>query len=884
MIYPSFTELSAVDVEDLISKWKIVLTSSECQAYKTILDQLILTMTPSLDQNQLILKKLIETVTRASGISQVLNKRGLHYYYLQEIREGRMSYHPDLGNLLIKKIGKSTSGIVSITVMTSPGRFSCPHDCYYCPDDPESARSYDRNGPVAMRAAKLNFDVVRQFRDRALNLLIMGHDVTKIEMLVIGGTWSYHQKEYQREFMTGIYYAANTFHCLSNLLSLHDSQMSIRPVQSLEREIEINQTSQARIIGVTVETRPDMINLGEIRLLRSYGVTRVQLGIQHLDSMILDINNRKCNAYQIYRGIQLLKENGFKIDAHFMPDLPGSDYQTDLEMFQFLFSSENECVQADQLKIYPTMVTRFTKILEWYKNGTYQPYSERHNGQLLFDLIVYIVTHVPPWIRINRIVRDIPSTVISGQFKETNLHQRIMNHLKKENLQGTDIRTREVKLDQLLPSECQLFLNKYRSSNGTEYFLSYENRDRTKILGFIRIRINDNPDSPGLEVLKGAVLIRELHTYGKLIPQHLPNQPVVQKLSDRFLTWAKSKCGVNNNHCSRSENINIISNDNIKIDSTPIPTTQKLSNISQSTDNTKTIPPPLPTMTPIPMPTMIPIPMPTMIPIPMSTMTPIPIPAPMSTPAPSLYIEMLQLAEKKGLTKSLKLPKLQKSLQSPILDSCLSRLDESNLNLTRTGLFTYPIGVSPQQYNDWQKSNDNRRTFFSKRPQPPTLSIPSPLTPVAVADTTNEDPQLLCLSELNSPPNHKLAQIERNQTQLLPISGQHLGVGKLLLRSAEQIAKKYQTKGFDKICIIAGVGVREYYQKRGYHLEDTYMVKKMDEIGLESSSNQISNPSQFKTFLSETSNELSGKCHNLPILPTILFGCYIWLRSYLSKN
>ena len=363
--------------------------------------------------------------------------------------------------------------------MTSPGKFSCPQDCHYCPNDPESTRSYDRDGPVARRAAALEFDVVRQFRERAVALATMGHEITKVEVLVIGGTWSYHPIEYQQAFMTGIYYAANTFQS-----GQHTRVDGVRPMLSLAEEREINETAVCRIIGLTIETRPDHISFAELERLLQYGVTRVQLGIQHLNDRILETVNRKCRTAITVKAIRLLKQNCFKIDGHFMPDLPGSSYSQDREMFEYLFSPENEDFQVDQMKVYPTMITRFTKILEWYRSGQYRPYAEEDNGQKLFDLIVYITTNVPRWIRLNRVVRDIPSTVIEGEFKETNLYQRILKHLEVTGLEGQDIRWREIKLEDLDTSMGTLYRAEYRSSEGTEHFISWETTDGKRLFGF----------------------------------------------------------------------------------------------------------------------------------------------------------------------------------------------------------------------------------------------------------------------------------------------------------------------------------------------------------------------------------------------------------------
>ena len=498
-----------IDIEDISKKWNKINILEENPVIITLLDDIQSKITSDINANHLLIDKICRKI---NGIS----KLKLYKYYIESIKNNILIYNQNLIDALTTKVGKTTSGIVSITVVTSPGRFSCPQDCHYCPNEPGMPRSYVSTGPSVLRAIKVNFDIVQQFRDRAFCLINMGHEITKIELIIIGGTWSYHPITYQEELMQSIYYAANTFYT------------EARTILPLEEEIKINETAKSRIIGITIETRPDHITKEELIRLRRYGVTRVQLGVQHIDDDILHMINRKCTTAITYKAFKLLKENGFKVDAHYMPDLPGSSYDKDLDMFKFLFSRENEGLQADQLKIYPTMVTKYTKIEELYKNGLYKPYGDIDNSKYIFDLILYITCNVPRWIRLNRVVRDIPSGVIEGKFKETSLYQRILKHMVKHDLEGTDIRFREVKLDIIDQKDCDIFITSYRSSEGNEYFISYETLDKKKLLGFLRLRINDDLYSPIFPELHKATLVRELHVYGKLVNQSTHNKHFYQ--------------------------------------------------------------------------------------------------------------------------------------------------------------------------------------------------------------------------------------------------------------------------------------------------------------------------------------------------------------------
>ena len=456
--------------------------------------------------------------------------------------------------IIRKKFNRSTSGVVVITTLLGPGKFSCPMNCKYCPNDPAISRSYLLNEPAVRRGFKNGWDAVRQFMDCANRLYRTGHEVTKVEIIIEGGTFGSYPHDYIDEYFRDLYYAANIFsgeeiptYDPSNPLS--PSQETLQALQhasstggqlrqrlSLEQELEINQTAKCAIIGITVETRPDWINKKEILRFRRLGVTRVQLGIQHLDDKILDLVDRRCPTRKTVKAIYLLKENGFKVDGHFMPDLPGSSYEKDLEMFTFLFSQDNEDIQCDQLKVYPTMTTDYTEILEWYKEGKYHPYAELDGGKQITDLLNYVSLSVPPWIRLNRVVRDIPTGYIKAGLKRVNLRQDINDKLESTGLIPRDIRGREVKGRQIDHLTARLWIDQYRSSKGDEYFISYENGDRTILYGFIRLRLGgfsethdpemtqSLPPSPRyFHCLQGAALIRELHVYGELVHQSEDN-------------------------------------------------------------------------------------------------------------------------------------------------------------------------------------------------------------------------------------------------------------------------------------------------------------------------------------------------------------------------
>ncbi|KAG5501318.1 hypothetical protein JIQ42_06319 [Leishmania sp. Namibia] len=456
------------------------------------------------------LEHLRVKASRLHGFKDTARKSELTAAYRQLVREGAIRENAVIEELLIRKKGKSHSGVLVVTVFMGPGEFSCPKDCYYCPNQPGIARSYLLKEPGVLRGFRNGWDPISQFYDRASALENNGHVVDKIELIILGGTFSFYPQRYAEEFMAASFYAANTY---------YDSA-PLRPMRGLAAELTLNEDARCRIIGVTVETRPDYISASELRRFRHLGVTRVQLGIQHLDDDILNIINRDCPTAKTIVAIQRLLDAGFKVDAHWMPDLPGSSFEKDMELFETLFSAENELFQVDQWKVYPTATVPFTKISEWYEQGRYKPYAELDNGAYMVKLLVYIMEHCPYRIRLNRIIRDIPTTYIMGGEKRCNLRQVIEAEMRARHVRCKDIRERECKGNPIDRANTHLFTDEFRASEGTEFYLSVEDKGRTHLYGHLRLRLRDDAareERNILPVLRGCALIRELHTYGKLI-------------------------------------------------------------------------------------------------------------------------------------------------------------------------------------------------------------------------------------------------------------------------------------------------------------------------------------------------------------------------------
>jgi len=293
--------------------------------------------------------------------------------------------------------------------------------------------------------------------------------------------------------MRDIFYSFNTMFDA-------DFKTNPRPPLSIQEEIKINETAQVRVIGITIETRPDSIDPEHLIELRECGVTRVQIGLQHTDDDILKKINRKCTTADAINAIQFMKDCCFKIDGHLMPDLPFSSFEKDIEMFDRINS--DPMLDLDQLKIYPCATVPYTVIKKWYEDGKYKPYAEQEievevNGQIrkstpLIEALIHYKKNVPKRRRNNRIIRDIPTTYIIGGYDKPNLRQIVQDEMKRRGLSCKCIRCREVRDQETDLSFARLDVQEYTASNGTEFFISFENSDSTIVYGFIRLRLSAN--------------------------------------------------------------------------------------------------------------------------------------------------------------------------------------------------------------------------------------------------------------------------------------------------------------------------------------------------------------------------------------------------------
>jgi ELP3 family radical SAM enzyme/protein acetyltransferase len=466
----------------------------------------------SYDVSALRKKSFITNISRL-GMGKVY----VIYIYRKMVNSGKLPDDPEFVSLIQKKPVRNSSGVNAFAILLPPfpdgQAFSCAHDCHYCPNETvangaenDMPRSYISEEPAVARGLRNGWDAIRQLRNRLDALIIQGHTLGKLDLILEGGTYTEYPMEFLERFHRDLFYCANTY---------YDNEPRREP-KTLEEEININMTTEVQIIGVCIETRPDAIDNTWIRFFRRAGVTRIQLGVQHTNNQILKRVNRGHTFEQSCEAVDLLKNNCFKIDIHLMPDLPYTTPEEDIEMFNKVFLSD--MIQPDQVKIYPCQITPYTQIKKWYDAGRYTPYFETDYERFL-DVIQHAMTIVPAWVRLPRVVRDIPANFIEGGNSKTNLRQIIEQKMEKENTYSQDIRYREIsRHSEYRNEEPRLKLRKYRSGTGTEYFISFESADEKAIFGFIRLRIPDREThNPVFATLENRGLVRELHVYNTIV-------------------------------------------------------------------------------------------------------------------------------------------------------------------------------------------------------------------------------------------------------------------------------------------------------------------------------------------------------------------------------
>ncbi|MBW4437043.1 MAG: tRNA uridine(34) 5-carboxymethylaminomethyl modification radical SAM/GNAT enzyme Elp3 [Pleurocapsa minor GSE-CHR-MK-17-07R] len=513
------------------------------------------------------LDKLVQQIGRSPG-GTFYSRDDLLRAYRQFAGEALPAHDPAVIERLRMKPVRTRSGVTPVTVLTKP--FPCPGECIFCPNDVRMPKSYLSDEPGAQRAEQNAFDPYLQTYTRLRAFYNTGHPTNKIEVLILGGTWSFYPETYQIWFVKRIFDALHDFgagidrteevwaavqassqlHPANNPVNvaLHGADLTQtynQAVQSvyaaemrrsrelsqalqalpaeqrspidefatwdeLEAAHTFNETAECRCVGMVVETRPDHISADEVLRIRRLGCTKVQIGFQSLNDAVLKANRRGHTVAATRRAVALLRAAGFKIHAHWMPNLYGSSPDADIADYARMFDDPD--FRPDELKIYPCSLIESAELMRRYQDGSWAPYT--HDELLTVLAACFRLT--PEYCRLTRVIRDIPGTDIVAGNKTTNFRQLVDAELARTGEQSRDIRAREVRGQAVDAAGLSLDTVDYATSAGRELFLQMIAPDRT-IAGFLRLSLPDPSAAPLHDTLAGAAIIREVHVYGQAV-------------------------------------------------------------------------------------------------------------------------------------------------------------------------------------------------------------------------------------------------------------------------------------------------------------------------------------------------------------------------------
>jgi len=451
-----------------------------------------------------------------------------------------------LERLRLKPV-RTRSGVTPLTVLTKP--FPCPGTCIFCPNDVRMPKSYLADEPGAQRAERNAFDPYLQTYERLQAFHNIGHPTDKIEVIVLGGTWSFYLESYQRWFVWRVFEALNDFgagidrtaealaaaelypveqerlpatHLVERIDTLYNRSVQALYGTAFARAETVetatwdqltaaqrhNENAACRCVGLVIETRPDYITPSELVRLRQLGCTKIQLGLQSLNDEVLAANRRGHTVADARRAIKLCRAAGFKIHAHWMPNLLGATVESDRQDFRQLFDDPD--FRPDELKIYPCMLIADTELMAHFTDGNWRPYTDVELIELLSDCVAY----TPEYCRLTRIIRDIPAPDIAAGSTTGNLRQIVESELARRGQHSQDIRSREIGADAVDPNGLTLVQLEYEADTGTEIFLQFITPQH-KIAAFLRLRLPEEPSF--IPELGNSALIREVHVYGQAV-------------------------------------------------------------------------------------------------------------------------------------------------------------------------------------------------------------------------------------------------------------------------------------------------------------------------------------------------------------------------------
>ena len=451
--------------------------------------------------------KVLEAVRAGAEVRQALRanplpegrgflaKHTLVAAYRQMVEAGKWEEDPVLLAKIRMKPIRTLSGVTTITILTKP--YPCPGECIFCPNEAGLPQSYLSDEPGARRGVENHFDPYLQVSSRLKALHEVGHPTDKIELLILGGSWSAYPADYREWFIRRCFEALNEENPLDDQGSVSLAEVQARNADGVHRNV-----------GLVVETRPDLITREGLLECRRQGVTKIQIGVQSMDDTILQLNRRGHTVAQTEAAVALVREAGFKVLLHWMPNLLGATPESDREDFKRLWREGG--LQPDELKIYPCQLLESAELYRYWQAGEYQPYSE----ETLISLIADVKMDVPRFCRINRVIRDIPSTLVVEGNRNTSLRQDVALFLQKRGQQCQCIRCREIRYGKVDRKSLVLTDQVYLAGRAEEHFLSF-NTPEDKIVGFLRLSLPQVETSPAIPELHQAAIIREVHVYGQ---------------------------------------------------------------------------------------------------------------------------------------------------------------------------------------------------------------------------------------------------------------------------------------------------------------------------------------------------------------------------------
>ncbi len=530
-----------------------------------VVQKLVQELVKKIDQPKFSLSRVLKKYPKPGG--NLFKKSEIISAYGEAVRSDLVQANSKIERLLVKKPTRTMSGVTPVTILTKP--FPCPGKCIFCPSDVRMPKSYLSDEPGAQRAERNWFDPYLQTYDRLQALQANGHDTSKVEMIILGGTWSFYPEKYQIWFIKRVFEALNQFGKTDERQTVieHYQQMSkahkqadnyspsndpkknqqtlknyeisgkkidktynqviselyVAPErkagfdryqtaqwQELEIEQEINETAECRCVGLVIETRPDNISQAEVLRIRRLGATKVQIGFQSLNDEVLTKNHRGHDVAATRRAVKILRQAGFKIHAHWMPNLYGSNPDLDYQDYLKMFSDDD--FKPDELKIYPCSLIETAELMQYCKQGLWQPYSEKE----LLELLIKCFVSTPEYCRLTRVVRDIGADDIVVGNKKTNFRQLVESEIAKRSLKVKEIRAREIRGRGFDPINVKIIQTEYSTSVSQEIFIQavVNVSGEEKLLGFLRLSLPSAKNF--VEELADTAIIREVHVYGQV--------------------------------------------------------------------------------------------------------------------------------------------------------------------------------------------------------------------------------------------------------------------------------------------------------------------------------------------------------------------------------